>query len=527
MLCVFSGFLAGVAFSQTANINLSNTLLFEGEPYLAINPTNHQNMVVGWMALDASTAFRMGIKTKVSFDGGNTWGNEFVQPHLGSAWHSADVSMKFRPNGTLYLCYIDYHESPDSGGVYITHSADGGVTWSSPSQVWNALSEDPSKLPLDRPWLAIDNSGTANDGEFYVTTKPAPWILPPNRPYLKTSSNSGATWSAYRYIDTVGSLVGSLIAAPMPAPEVTSDGALCIAYPSYLASQSIYPRLILAKSYNKGLSFQYYDMLLGTSGVQDTLYKVGYHLAANPNNANQLAFVFIATPNGDPDVFLITTQNGGTSWNGPVRVNDDVIGNGKAQDLPWVTYDNHNKLLVTWRDRRNGSGTGFFQPSDSYGAVSTDNGNSFLPNLRLSNITAPFDSILEQNGNDFMSCEYLNDTIYAVWGDVRTGNLNIFFAKTSGNTGSGISPKTIETQPLMQIYPNPAQDRITVFLAQAKFSRGIIKIINEEGREVFSLPLNTKSEHTMDVSALAKGSYLVQLFEEGVFIAGQKLIISK
>jgi len=419
-----------LCFSQPANTNLSNTLVYAGEPYLAINPLNDQNIVVAWMAADVSTGFKTSIKTKVSFDGGTTWGSQVIHPHIAPTCTSADVSMQFRRNGTLYLSYIDSRQSPDSGGVYISHSADNGISWSSLTEVLNALNDDPSKLPLDRPWLAADNSQTVNDGSFYLTTKPAPWIPPPNRPYLKTSADSGLTWGLYRYVDTLNYLVGNLIAAPMAFPATTADGALCAAYPSYLFSQSPYPKILFAKSYTKGSHFSYNDLVVNFPGVSDTNYKLGYILAANPANSAQLAFAFIGNLDGDPDVFVTATNNGGTTWSAPVRVNDDPAGNGVGQDLVWISYAKNGDMLVAWRDRRNSSGTGYFQACDTYCAVSRNNASSFLPNIRLSSVTAPFDSVLIKPGNDFMSCALVNDTVYAAWSDIRNTKLNIYFTKT-------------------------------------------------------------------------------------------------
>ncbi len=506
-------FLPVFAIAQPNNINLSNTSLFGGEPYLAVNPTNHLNVVVAWMALDATTGFRLSIKSKASFDGGLTWGNSFVQPHFGSNWGSADVSMQFRRNGTLYLSYIDSHQ-PDSGGVYITHSLNGGISWSTPTQIWNAAIEDPTKRPLDRPWLAVDNSGSINDGMFYITTKPAPWIAPPNRPYLKTSSDSGQTWSTYRYLDTTGHLVGNIIAAPMAFPTVTADGALCAVFPSYLTTQSIFPKIFLAKSYSRGATFQYNDCVVNAVPVQDTLYKLGYRLASNSQNPNQLALAFLARPNGDPDVFLTTTNDGGTTWNTPVRVNDDALSNGKSQDMVWVSYDLNNKLVVTWRDRRNDSGSGFYQNTDIYCAVSIDNGNTFQPNLRLSNVTAAFDSILEQSGNDFLSSELVNDTIYAAWGDTRTGNLNIFFAKTSDTTGVGsgiISIDQSETTKFV-VYPNPTSDQLIVSTDQNSLFGIVITVANSMGQEVVHKHCdNHSTSTTLDISYLKPGIYFITI----------------
>src|ERR1019366_2096630 len=137
-----------LCFSQPANTNLSNTLVYAGEPYLAINPLNDQNIVVAWMAADVSTGFKTSIKTKVSFDGGTTWGSQVIHPHIASTTTSADVSMQFRRNGTLYINYIESRQNPDSGGVYISHSLDGGTSWSALTMSFDGINDDPSKLPL-------------------------------------------------------------------------------------------------------------------------------------------------------------------------------------------------------------------------------------------------------------------------------------------------------------------------------------------------------------------------------------------
>ena len=520
------------AEAQPANINLSLTSAFEGEPYLAVNPTNPNNIVVAWMADDASTGGRVSIKTKASFDGGATWGNAHVNPHFGATWTSADVSMQFRRNGTLYLSYIDYVQAGDSGGVYINHSTNGGIAWSAPTQVWNALTEDPAKLPLDRPWLAVDNSGGAHDGTFYITTKPAYWIAPPNRPYLKTSTDSGITWSTYRYVDTVNHLVGNVIAAPMAAPNVSADGALCCAYPSYLASQSVYPKILFAKSYTRGATFQYYDLAVNPTALStaDSSYKSGYHLVTNPMNANQMALVAVAGTYGDPDIFVSTTNNGGVTWSGLVRVNDDTQANGVGQDMPWGSYDKNNNLVIVWRDRRNGGGSGYSQNSDTYCAVSHDNGATFQPNIKLSSTTATFAAILLQKGNDFMSCQLLNDTIYAAWGDTRNGYLNIFFAKASVSTGSvgGVTVINQEDEPEISIYPNPAKEQFFITSKNKELKQISLSVFDDSGKLVYSKRIENNIEPTsVDIPKLAEGIYFIQATSENKLIYNQKLVVEK
>lgn len=509
--------------AQPANIAISTSTIFSGEPYLAVNPTNPKNIIIAWMALDASTNFKMGIKTKVSFDGGFTWGSQHVKQHVKSTYKSADVSIQFRNNGTAYLSYIDYRQNPDSGGIFITKSTDGGVTWSAPTQAWNGNTEDPGKLPIDRPWLKVDNSNSSTQGTFYMTTKPPSWISPPNRAYLKHSVDSGSTWSPYRYVDTTNYLIGSNIATPMAALAVAADGALCIAYPSYVASQSPFPKFLFAKSYNKGGTFTRNDLLVNPSSVANSNYKLAYTLAANPLNANQLAFCQISNQNGDPDIYISTSNNGGVTWNTPVLVNDDGIGNGKAQDLAWISYSKNNKLLAVWRDKRNGSGTGYYQPSDVYCSVSLNNGSTFLPNIRLSNVTVPHDTILTQDGNDFLSCELVNDTVYAAWGDVRTGKLNIYFAKTAIATGTGLKPVVINEE-RVSMFPNPAKDRLN-FKIDHPVESFSVAVYDDRGAMRLQQHLNG-SEFAININSLEKGVYLVRVSDGNTILLQEKLVVS-
>src|SRR5437764_8388626 len=107
LLCLF---LFKLSSAQISNINISNGVTFDGEPYLAVNPANPQNMVIAWMGVTITGGIRVSIKSKASFDGGQTWGSYHVQPHVSSTHHSADVSMSFSNDGTLYMSYVDYRQ---------------------------------------------------------------------------------------------------------------------------------------------------------------------------------------------------------------------------------------------------------------------------------------------------------------------------------------------------------------------------------------------------------------------------------
>ncbi len=481
-------------------------------------------MVIAWMGITISGGVKVSIKTKVTFNGGTSWSSLHIKPHMSSTWGSADVSMAFRNDGVLFLSYIDYNAVKDSGGVFLVSSSNGGVNWTTPIKIID-LKEDPTKKPLDRPWLVLDNSNTANKGMLYITTKPAPWVAAPCRPYMKASSDSGQTWSSFRFIDTTNFLVGNLIQAPMAADAVTADGAFCAVYPSYVNTQSIYGKFYLAKSYNRAASFQYTSAITNPTPITDTNYKAGYKLATNPNNAQQMAFTFLDNSLGDPDIAVTTTNDGGQTWSTPLRVNNDANANGKAQDMPWADYNNSGDLLITWRDRRNGSGTGFQQPFETYAAVSHNNGASFLSNVNLCTVLTPFDTMLAQKGNDFMCCKLISDTICATWGDMRTGKLNVFFAKTIDSTSTGIVLVNAEEENVLKVFPNPSTDIISIQHKLKNVKELKLSIYDLNGKLVFE-KINLNETEKINCKTWPVGNYYAVL-TAGKFSFAEKIIVNK
>ena len=495
-----------------SNEDLSGGLVWESEPYMAIDPADPQHIVVAWMGNVPLS--HICIKVIATFNGGATWSNAAAIPHYSPTYTSADVSMVFDHAGNIYATYIDSRKSPDSGAVFMVKSADGGLTWGTPGQVISGFA-DGSKYPLDRPWLAISRSTGTTPDTLYVTTKPAPWVAPPNRPYFMKSYDYGATWSAWRYIDSTGYLVGNTIQAPMAAPSVDSAGKFHCIYPAYLPAQSVYAQYIMA-SLGPANSFTYHVAeTVMASGPIDSLAKAGGRFICDPTNNNHLAFVHIENDYGDLDVFSSETTDGGLTWSALSRVNDDMPGNGKMQDMVWANFDEHGNLATAWRDRRNAPGTGYEQPTEVWGAVKWKDSLNFSANFKLSDTAAPYDSAyLYGSGNDFMNVAMAQDTLSAVWGDVRTGVLNIWFARkylhvtdtSTDTTSTLVKSIASELLPDVQIYPNPASEQITVE------GRGITNIVLSDmtGKMVLDRKASSK-KCLLDISGLAPGIYIAEV----------------
>lgn len=181
--------------------DISEGEIFDGEPFMVVNSTNTQHIVIMWMGFNGLDL--VTIKLKISEDCGTSWSDEIVLPHTNPGYTAADPSMGYDSDGNLFICYIDYNPLGTAGKVITRKSADGGYTWSDPVPVID-VAADGSETPVDRPWMVIDRSATASDGNIYVTTKPAPWIPFPNRNYFIASTDYGASFGDWRYIDTIG-----------------------------------------------------------------------------------------------------------------------------------------------------------------------------------------------------------------------------------------------------------------------------------------------------------------------------------
>ncbi len=205
---ILISFLLPVIISAQANdLNLSNLGSFDGEPALAVNPANPDNIIAGWMRLRIDR--KMWIATRASFDGGASWGKYTFLPHIDTAYSSADVSIAFHNSGIAYLSYIDVDWSDTTATVFVAKSPDGGLSWETPAPVFHS-SDTPDK-PIDRPWIAVDNSGGPNDGAIYVTAMSLYFdTIYPHHVYLKTSTDGGTTWSGIVQVDDSLHSVGVL-----------------------------------------------------------------------------------------------------------------------------------------------------------------------------------------------------------------------------------------------------------------------------------------------------------------------------
>jgi hypothetical protein len=144
-------------------------------------------------------------------------------------------------------------------------------------------------------------------------------------------------------------------------------------------------------------------------------------MAAAPDG--DLYAVWYDGRNGDEDVFLKRSPDGGTTWSAPIRVNDNPMRDGTNQYLPKVAVNGDGRVDVLFYDRRADTRNIM---TEVFLASSTDDGESFtnrvVSSQSFDSRVGPSASLL--HGTDFgtkLGLDSWSNNVAAAWTDTREG----------------------------------------------------------------------------------------------------------
>ncbi|MCC7031404.1 MAG: exo-alpha-sialidase [Acidobacteria bacterium] len=354
------------------------------EASVAINPTNPEHVIATF--IQSAVPGQQPRSTNwgyVSTDGGLTWtGTPAANP--GRRVQGDDVIV-FGRDGTAFHTYIAFDgirvDRPDraSSGIFVRRTTDG-VAWDPPVPVVDHVN---TAIPFeDKPWTVVDRAvDSPHRGSVYVA-----WtrfdVYGSADPLHRTH-----IWFA-RSRDGGGSFQPPLRISDDSGDAKDSDGTVEGAVPAVGPKGEVY----VAWAGPKGLSFDRSDdggwtfgsdTVIGslTGGWDIPVPGVARHNGmpvtavdlSGGANRGTVYINFIDERNGDTDVFLLASRDGGRTWAAPVRVNDDP--RGAAQMFTWMAVDPADGAInVVFHDRRGLSGT----MTGVTLARSTDGGRTFV-----------------------------------------------------------------------------------------------------------------------------------------------------
>ena len=404
----------GITVGPNIRVKPGNTT--QSEMSIDVHPGN-SNIIFGsanstnWNPL--TSLYGTGVYW--SLNGSTTW-TGYDNPPFGT--NSGDPVSVIGADGRFYENYIT-----NAHGMGVSVSTNNGTSWTT-----YAVAPNPGQLTdknhfmvdktiespfVNRAYCIWTDFGGSNDGDAV----------------LRYSTNFGQTWSASINLSSSLSAFNQGVNA-----QTGPNGEVYATWAVYLGSEE--DGIAFTKSTNGGVTwstptYAYYHAGFGIRGYLSS--KNGIRVSSFPSMSVDRSGgpydgnIYITWPQrgvlpagSDPDIVLIKSTNGGTTWSSPVRVNDDPINNGKDQYYPWCTVDQSTgQLMLVFYDSRDVPNN----QAEVFMARSLDGGSNF-ENFKVSDqphTPTPINNLAGGYAGDYIGVAALNNVAYPFWSDNRLG----------------------------------------------------------------------------------------------------------
>ncbi|MCB0807255.1 MAG: hypothetical protein KDC05_15765, partial [Bacteroidales bacterium] len=318
----------------------SLTNVTESENSVFIDPNNadyilNSNNSTSWSGGTVGSLY--GANYFQSSNGGTSWGGSYQG--AGGA-NSGDPTTAISHSGRQYVNYIS-----DPGGQGIAYS-DNGSTWTTAT-----VAPNPGDL-ADKNHMWIDNSlSSPYEGNLYVAWTPFGGTNDAEI-VISRSINDGVSWSSAVNISSAvsaGSHNQGVNLQTGPNGEVYAVWTIYDSWPSDETA------LGFAKSLNGGSSYTSATRIISNiRGIRTTetsknhrvnsFPSMAVDISNGPNSGNiYVVWANVGVPGTNTgtniSVYMIRSEDGGSSWSTPIRVNQNTYTEGKEAYFPWITCD--------------------------------------------------------------------------------------------------------------------------------------------------------------------------------------------
>ncbi len=388
------------------------------EPSIAIDPTNPNNIVIGWRQFDTITSNFRQAGYAYSDDSGETWTFPGV---LEPGQFRSDPVLAADTNGDIFYYSLS---SLTSVEMFITR--DKGLNWEGPIPGFGG----------DKAWMIIDTTGGNGNNHIYAS-----W----NSTYTCCAVGTDFT----RSIDGGDTYQGPYVLDAHPkwgTLDVGPDGELYIV--GATLDQSSHLILKSTNAQNAGQT-PVFDLVAnidlgGTNERNGTPNPGGLMgqvwVAVDRSNLSTHGNVYVLgsvdPSEPDPlDVHFIRSTDGGSTWSVPIRINADTPGNDAWQWFATMSVSPEGRIDVVWNDTRNDATA---VNSELYYAYSTDAGNTWqeLP------VSPPFNSLVGHPNQSKIGDYYhiISDSASGnlAWSATFNGEQDIYFLRVGDCNVNGL-----------------------------------------------------------------------------------------
>ena len=395
-----------------------------------IFPTNHNQSTI------SSSLFRynpqvifvgantdLGVGYYYSVNGGTQWSGSDYLP--SSLTYSTNPAVAINSIGNFYYNYFDTY-------LVLDKSINTGTNWLGRVII-------PANNGFDGNSLAVDPLSTSPySGRIY--TAYTRWS-PPYPIVVSISTDAGNNFLSEIQI---GSPLTNHIEQGAKIQTGPSGEVYCVWVESNLLNNNVEDKIGFAKSLNGGAGWTAASTPINIAGIRGTLLSSNIRvnsfpsLAVDCSGGSRNGYIYICwaqrglTPAGsDADICFSYSSDGGTSFSSPMRVNTDVLNNGKQQFMPAISCDQTTgDISVLFYDTRDFSNQ---DSCNTYLALSNDGGTSWV-NINISDSPqrpVPLPGYAEGYFGDYLSVSSQSGVIYPFWMDNRSGVSQIYTSKVT------------------------------------------------------------------------------------------------
>ncbi len=428
------------------------------ESDLAVNPLNPYNMVGSSKRFTDITNYVFSLAAQATFDGGQTW-KETILPLKdtdGTTYPiTTDPAVIFDDLGNVYIVALPMKpfktpgHIPDSIGISIYQSTDGGRTWRTPVLIHSGTGDDKQAVWADT------NPTSKYKGNVYAV-----WVDTNNYNSLlfARTTNHGASWKGITVggVDQhAGTAIPGIFYSYSPEITVAADGTVIIVWVDSLFSDIIN----LVTSSDGGSTFSApMTVASGIGNLSETFPIIDrwpvlpgsspgirvFTFATGSTSGTNLVVVWADGREGDSRIYYRHSPNLGSSWDGPASGQPLLTGAlasvGRVQDfLPQIATTPTGEIGCVFYE--------YFTQELEFSrnlinvilAVSTDNGATFTNRVTVSDV--PWNPALDAPNADMNpSVKFIGDYFglaasslgfFPFWTDTRSGFQDIFVARVS------------------------------------------------------------------------------------------------
>lgn len=360
-----------------------------------------------------------GANYLYTFDLGETWGGS---KNGAGGSNSGDPAACIGTDGRWYVNMIS------NGGQAVSYSDDQGQSWTKVQ-----IAPNPGSL-ADKNHMWIDTK----DGSPYENYLYNSWTdfggSNNNQIVVKRSTTNGESWDSKIVLSqavNAGNHNQGVNLSTGPKGEVYAVWAIYDSWPSDEKA------LGFTKSIDGGVTWETsYRIIDDIRGIRSSEVPQNMRVAAFPSMAVDVSDgpnsgnIYVVWPNigvpgintgGDTDIYMLKSTDDGVTWSDPIRVNQDVVGEGKVHYSPWIACDaTTGTISVIFYDNRNTSPN----QAEAWVATSSDAGDSW-EDFKVSDVSftpSPIPGMAGGYMGDYLAIAALDGKVYPCWTDTRSGH---------------------------------------------------------------------------------------------------------